>query len=145
PAGPSPEQVDEAIRSLADIFQHATVVPHWPMYLRNVKQYIKNAAPSFDERKFGFTNFLETVRACQRAGLFRLERNRQGILRVFPGSQFPSQLSSSPMSASERERAVEAAYIAAAEAAIMAASQPQVQSPLPSEPVLEDTPVEVSA
>jgi hypothetical protein len=144
-SGPTPEQVDEAVRNLTDIFKQATVAPHWPMYLRNVKQYIKNAGPTFDERKFGFTNFLETVRACQRAGLFRLERNRQGILRVFPGPQFPSQLSSSPMSASERERAVEAAYIAAAEAAIMAASQHQPQSSLPSEPVLEDTPVEVSA
>src|SRR5205085_6367057 len=55
-SGPSPEQVDECIRSLTEIFQQAKVVPHWPMYLRNVKQYIKNAAPAFDERKFGFTN-----------------------------------------------------------------------------------------
>jgi hypothetical protein len=91
------------------------------MYLRNVKQYIKNAAPTFDERRFGFTNFLETIRACQRSGLFRLERNRQGILRVFPGPQFPHQASSAPMSAAEQERAAEAAFIAAAEAAILAA------------------------
>jgi len=127
PAGPSPEQVDEAIRSLADIFQHATVVPHWPMYLRNVKQYIKNAAPSFDERKFGFTNFLETVRACQRTGLFRLERNRQGILRVFPGPQFPHQALAAPLSAAAQERATEAAFIAAAEAAILAA-EPMIEA-----------------
>jgi len=120
PSGPTPEQVDECIRSLSEIFQQAKVVPHWPMYLRNVKQYIKNAAPGFDERKFGFTNFLETVRLCQRSGLFRLERNRQGILRVFPGPQFPQQ-ASVPMSAAEQERAAERAFIAAAEAAILAA------------------------
>lgn len=119
--GPTPDQVEEAVRSLNEVFQHATVVPHWPMYLRNVKQYIKNAAPTFDERRFGFTNFLETIRACQRSGLFRLERNRQGILRVFPGPQFPHQASSAPMSAAEQERAAEAAFIAAAEAAILAA------------------------
>jgi hypothetical protein len=136
PAGPTTEQMDEAVRSLTEIFKQATVAPHWPMYLRNVKQYIKNAGPTFDERKFGFTNFLETVRACQRAGLFRLERNRQGILRVFPGPQFPSQLTSSPMSSSERERAVEAAYIAAAEAAIMAA-EPRFQAAPEPEPILE--------
>jgi hypothetical protein len=133
--------MDDAVRNLTDIFKQATVVPHWPMYLRNVKQYIKNAGPAFDERKFGFTNFLETVRACQRAGLFRLERNRQGILRVFPGPQFPSQSTSAPMSASERERAMEAAYIAAAEAAIMAA-EPQLHSPASPEPVAETTAVE---
>jgi hypothetical protein len=59
------------------------------MYLRNVKQYVKNAAPAYDERRYGFANFLEAVRAAGRAGLFRLERNRQGILRIFAGSQFP--------------------------------------------------------
>jgi len=130
--GPTPEQVEDAIRNLADVFKHATVVPHWPMYLRNVKQYIKNAAPTFDERKFGFTNFLETIRACQRSGLFRLERNRQGILRVFPGPQFPSQALSAPMSAAEQERATEAAFIAAAEAAILAA-EPLLHSSSPAE------------
>ena len=126
-SGPTPEQVDDAIRSLTEVFQSATVVPHWPMYLRNVKQYIKNAAPTFDERKFGFTNFLEAVRACQRSGLFRLERNRQGILRVFPGPQFPNQKSGAPMSAAEQARATEAAFIAAAEAAILAAT-PDIES-----------------
>ena len=130
--GPTPEQVEDAIRNLAEVFKHATVVPHWPMYLRNVKQYIKNAAPTFDERKFGFTNFLETIRACQRSGLFRLERNRQGILRVFPGPQFPSQALSAPMSAAEQERATERAFIAAAEAAILAA-EPLLHSSAPVE------------
>jgi uncharacterized LabA/DUF88 family protein len=147
-SGPSPEQVEEAVRNLAEVFKHATVVPHWPMYLRNVKQYIKNAAPTFDERRFGFTNFLETIRACQRSGLFRLERNRQGILRVFPGPQFPTQ-SSLPMSASEQERATEAAYIAAAEAAILAA-EPLLQAASAPPPVMEvesseETPVAVEA
>jgi uncharacterized LabA/DUF88 family protein len=93
PLGPAtPEQVDEGIRILRDVFAQARTTPHWPMYLRNVKQYIKNAAPSFDERRFGFASFLEVIRAGQRAGLFRLERNRQGILRVFPGTQFPQQV-----------------------------------------------------
>jgi hypothetical protein len=59
------------------------------MYLRNVKQFIKNSSPTFDEHRYGFHSFLEAVRSAQRAGLFRLERNRQGILRVFPGNQMP--------------------------------------------------------
>jgi hypothetical protein len=54
-----------------------------------VKQFIKNASPTFDEQRYGFHSFLEAVRAAQRGGLFRLERNRQGILRVFPGNQMP--------------------------------------------------------
>ena len=72
---------------MQEAFQNSKIVPHWPMYLRNVKQFIKNSAPTFDERRYGFHSFLEAVRAAQRTGLFRLERNRQGILRVFPGNQ----------------------------------------------------------
>ncbi len=85
--GPSPEQIEDGVRVMQEAFQKATIAPHWPMYLRNVKQFIKNASPAFDERRYGFHNFLDAVRAAQRAGLFRLERNRQGILRVFPGNQ----------------------------------------------------------
>jgi hypothetical protein len=96
PAGPSPAQAEEGVRALFDAFQHARTTPHWPMYLRNVKQYVKNAAPNFDERRYGFANFLEAVRAAGRAGLFRLERNRQGILRIFAGNQFPRQLPVEP-------------------------------------------------
>jgi uncharacterized LabA/DUF88 family protein len=91
PQGPAtPAQIEEGVRALFDAFQNAKTPPHWPMYLRNVKQYVKNSAPSFEERRYGFVNFLEAVRACGRAGLFRLERNRQGILRIFAGPQFPS-------------------------------------------------------
>ena len=87
--GPTPEQSEEGVRALVEAFRNAKNPPHWPMYLRNVRQYVKNAAPTYDERRFGFANFLEAVRAAGRFGLFRLERNRQGILRIFAGSQFP--------------------------------------------------------
>ncbi|HEX4999090.1 MAG TPA: NYN domain-containing protein [Terriglobia bacterium] len=90
PTPPTVEQTDECLRALREAFLNAKFNPHWPMYVRNVKQYVKNAAPGFDERRFGFANFLEALRAAQRGGLLRLERNRQGILRVFQGSQFPS-------------------------------------------------------
>jgi uncharacterized LabA/DUF88 family protein len=95
PSGPTPEQMEDGVRAMQEVFQNAKITPHWPMYLRNVKQFIKNASPSFDERRYGFHSFLEAVRSGQRAGLFRLERNRQGILRVFPGSQ----ISQAPRSA----------------------------------------------
>jgi uncharacterized LabA/DUF88 family protein len=80
---------EEGVRIIQDAFLNPRFTPHWPMYLRNVKQFIKNAAPAFDERKYGFANFLEAVRAAQRAGILKLERNRQGILRVYPGSLIP--------------------------------------------------------
>jgi uncharacterized LabA/DUF88 family protein len=89
PPPPTPIQAEEGIRAMQEAFQNSKVTPHWPMYLRNVKQFIKNASPTFDEQRYGFHSFLEAVRSAQRAGLFRLERNRQGILRVFPGNQMP--------------------------------------------------------
>ena len=87
PPAPTQGQAEEVVRAMQEAFQNSKITPHWPMYLRNVKQFIKNSAPIFDERRYGFHSFLEAVRSAQRAGLFRLERNRQGILRVFPGNQ----------------------------------------------------------
>jgi uncharacterized LabA/DUF88 family protein len=87
---------EEGVRIIKDAFQNPKFAPHWPMYLRNVKQFVKNAAPTWDERKYGFASFLEAVRAAQRAGILKLERNRQGILRVYPGNVI-SQLPPPPM------------------------------------------------
>src|SRR4051812_32925494 len=36
PAAPTPMQQEEGVRVMQDAFQNSKVVPHWPMYLRNV-------------------------------------------------------------------------------------------------------------
>jgi ribonuclease E len=56
------------------------------MYIRQAKQFLRNIDASFDERKFGFASLVDLLRACQRDGLFRIERDRQGVMRVFPGN-----------------------------------------------------------
>ena len=58
----------------------------WPMYLRNVKQILRQAEGGFDERTYGFGGLMELLRACQRENLVRIERDRRGGLRVFQGS-----------------------------------------------------------
>jgi hypothetical protein len=136
------------VRAFFDVFQNAKVAPHWPMYLRNVKQYIKNAAPSFDERRHGFVNFLEAVRACGRAGLFRLERNRQGILRIFAGSQFPQQAPGSAQSGVAEKPPIFDIENELAEAAPVVEEQlpvgePEAAPELPEEPIAEDVAVPV--
>src|SRR4029434_5663535 len=55
--------------------------PRWPMYPRQFKQFLRTAQPDFDERKYG--SIADLMRACQKDGLLRLERDRQGALRVF--------------------------------------------------------------
>jgi uncharacterized LabA/DUF88 family protein len=61
----------------------AAVSARWPMYLRNVKQILR--AGSFDERRYGFGGLMDLLKALQRDGLVRIERDRRGGLRVFQG------------------------------------------------------------
>jgi hypothetical protein len=56
------------------------------MYVRNVKQLLRAAESGFDERRYGFGGILDLLRGAQRDNLLRLERDRQGVLRVFPGT-----------------------------------------------------------
>jgi uncharacterized LabA/DUF88 family protein len=57
----------------------------WPMYLRNVKQILRQAEGGFDERRYGFGGLMDLLKACQREGFVRIERDRRGGLRVFQG------------------------------------------------------------
>jgi uncharacterized protein (TIGR00288 family) len=66
----------------------------WPMYLRNVKQILR--AAGFDERRYGFGGLLELLKACQREGLVRVERDRRGGLRVFQGPTMPRTAVAAP-------------------------------------------------
>jgi hypothetical protein len=56
------------------------------MYIRQAKQFLRNVDSAFDERRFGFGSLVDLMRACQREGLFRIERDRQGVMRLFPGN-----------------------------------------------------------
>jgi len=66
---------------------HARLQPRWPMYLRNLKQFIRSVDSRFDERRYGFASLHDVVRQAQRENVLRVERNRQGILRIFPGER----------------------------------------------------------
>jgi hypothetical protein len=83
----------EGVQFVSGALRAATSA-RWPMYIRNVKQLLRAADSSFDERRFGFGGLMDLLRACQRDGLMRLERDRRGGLRVFPGASL--QQSSTP-------------------------------------------------
>ena len=83
-----PQPLPAADASLGDgvalvrrLLAEATTQPRWPMYPRQFKQFLRNAQPDFDERRYG--SIADLMRACQKDGLLRLERDRQGALRVF--------------------------------------------------------------
>jgi hypothetical protein len=92
----SPEQVQQIVDSLRALFSRATQPPRWPMYVRQLKQFIRGMDPAFDERKWGFATIMEFLRVCQREGLFRLERDRRGQIRVFPGSALQAASAAAP-------------------------------------------------
>ena len=47
---------------------------------------IRTANESFDERRHGFNGIVDALRFAQREGLFRLDRDRQGVIRIYPGT-----------------------------------------------------------
>ena len=74
----------DGVTLVRQVLAESTVPPRWPMYLRQMKQFLRNARPDFDERRYG--SLQDLLRACQKAGLVRLERDRQGGLRAFAGA-----------------------------------------------------------
>jgi uncharacterized LabA/DUF88 family protein len=74
----------DGVALVRQVLAEAATPPRWPMYPRQFKQFLRAAVPSFDERRYG--SIAELMRACQKEGLLKLERDRQGGLRVFAGS-----------------------------------------------------------
>ena len=58
--------------------------PNRPLYMRQVRQALRVADPSFDERRYGFRSTLDLLHEGQRHGLLRLQRDHKGVWRIFP-------------------------------------------------------------
>ncbi len=78
-------QLAEGYAAIRDIFLRPGVVSRWPLYVRQAKQVIRAANEGFDERRYGFNGIVDALRYSQREGLFRLDRDRQGVIRIYPG------------------------------------------------------------
>jgi uncharacterized LabA/DUF88 family protein len=121
---PGAPKAAEAVAEVRRLFAMAQQPPRWPMYLRQVKQFLRNVDQAFDERKFGFNSLNDLLRACQREGLFRMERDRQGVIRFFQGNAMKEAgvsaaargINQADIEAAERLAAQAEAEMAAAEA-----------------------------
>jgi uncharacterized LabA/DUF88 family protein len=116
-ATPAGDQV-AGVKLAGQILASATTA-RWPMYLRNVKQILR-AGGGYDERRYGFGGLMDLLRACQREGFVRLERDRRGGLRVFQGPAI-ARGAALPVEARETEPAE---VIATAPAEAVATSDP---------------------
>ena len=81
PAPTEPASLGDGVALVRRLLSEAATPPRWPMYPRQFKQFLKAAQPDFDERRYG--SIADLMRACQKDGILRLERDRQGGLRVF--------------------------------------------------------------
>ena len=81
---PSPMTMQDGIRAVQTAFGGPTP-PRWPMYVRQAKQYLRNAIEGFDEKNYGFASVVDLLRAAGKEGVLRIERDRQGAVRVFAG------------------------------------------------------------
>jgi hypothetical protein len=81
---PSPMTIQDGIRAVQTAFGGPTP-PRWPMYVRQAKQYLRTAIEGFDEKNYGFASVVDLLRAAGKEGVVRIERDRQGAVRVFGG------------------------------------------------------------
>jgi hypothetical protein len=82
----SPMSMQDGIRAVQHAFTQAATPPRFPMYVRQAKQYLRSAIEGFDERKYGFASVVDLLRAAGKEGVLRIDRDRQGAVRVFPGA-----------------------------------------------------------
>jgi uncharacterized protein (TIGR00288 family) len=83
---PSPMSMQDGIKAVQQAFSGAGAAVRWPMYVRQARQFLRSAIQGFDERKYGFASVVDLLRAAGKEGVFRVERDRQGAVRVFPGA-----------------------------------------------------------
>jgi hypothetical protein len=89
--GTPADGVRELVQALGSI-----QIRRWPLYLRNVKQLLRQTRPSFDERAYGFASLVDLLRAAHKEGALRVDRDRQGVIRVFQGTTPPPLPNAAP-------------------------------------------------
>jgi uncharacterized protein (TIGR00288 family) len=131
----SPMTMQDGIRDVQQAFTQSATPPRWPMYVRQAKQYLRNAIENFDERKYGFASVVDLLRAAGKEGVLRIERDRQGAVRIFPGNNL--QAKSTPVAESVvgemEETVVDMPVDVAAEAAASSGvidAEPVVDAPI---------------
>ena len=82
---PSPMTLQDGIRAVQKAFTETTNPPRWPLYVRQAKQFLRVAIAGFDEKNYGFASVVDLLRAAGKDGVLRVERDRHGAIRVFPG------------------------------------------------------------
>ena len=92
----SPMTMQDGIRAVRNAFGQDATPPRWPMYVRQAKQFLRNAVEGFDEKHYGFASVADLLRAAGKEGVLRVERDRQGAIRVFAGPRLTAVATAEP-------------------------------------------------
>jgi len=145
-ADPQPTESAEAgVRRARSLLAGATNA-RWPMYLRNVKQILRQAEGGFDERRYGFGGLMDLLKALQREGFVRVERDRRGGLRVFQGPMMQTAVHARPMPGLPQEdpaEVIEGEGIETQPGEVIAAAEPAETDQPEAEPIPIDTTAEL--
>jgi hypothetical protein len=140
----SPMSMQDGIRAVQQAFGPAAASLRWPMYVRQAKQHLRAAIEGFDERKYGFASVVDLLRAAGKEGVLRIERDRQGAVRVFPGANLGGRPTAPVSEGAEPTFDGEPTFDAEPEElTVEAITQPTGAAPVIAEPVDEPPIVDV--
>jgi uncharacterized LabA/DUF88 family protein len=93
---PPPASPEDSLAALRQALSgHFEKAPNRPVYLRQIRQLLRAAGSSVDERS-GFRGLLDLLHQAQREGWLRLHRDRKGVWRVFPAGPAPTVIPATP-------------------------------------------------
>jgi len=101
--------------------------PSRPLYMRHVLKALRGEEKDFKEQSYGFRSLLDLLHSAEREGVVRLERDRRGVLKIFP----TGTVAEKPAAA---EPSVAASEVPAAEVLAVAETIEEAAVPLPAPP-----------
>ncbi|HEX6161019.1 MAG TPA: NYN domain-containing protein [Thermoanaerobaculia bacterium] len=137
----SPMSMQDGIRAVQHAFGQASTPLRWPMYVRQAKQYLRSAIDGFDERKYGFASVVDLLRAAGKEGVLRIERDRQGAVRIFPGANLGGRPTAPVSEVAEPTFEAEPEEVTAEAVAQMDAG-PVIAEPVDEPPIVDVQPIE---
>jgi uncharacterized protein (TIGR00288 family) len=138
----SPMTMQDGIRAVQRAIHEAQTPPRFPMYVRQAKQFLRNAIEGFDERKYGFASVVDLLRAAGKEGVLRIERDRQGAVRVFPGPNLASRPASRFQEPVELDETID---VEVPQQAVQDAPAEEAIEEVIETPIIEPEPVEEPA
>ena len=136
---PSPMTLQDGIRAVQLAFGDSRNPPRWPMYVRQAKQFLRTAIDGFDERNYGFASVVDLLRAAGKDGVLRVERDRHGAIRAFPGPKLARGAALPVESVESVEEPLEEPVSAAVEPELIA--EPVTEPPVTEAEVVEAAPL----